>query len=132
MNVLKVILVGKVGKDASMRYTPSGQPVTQFSVAVSRQYKKDDQQVKETTWMRVTVWGKLAENCNMYVKKGMEVYVEGRLTPDAQGNPRTYEKDGVTKASFEMVADIVQFGAKTEAQPKAEPVTASDPDEFPF
>ena len=132
MNVSKVIIVGRVGRDAEMRYTPSGQAVTSFSVAVTRQYKKDGETVKETTWFRVSTWGKTAEACNQYVKKGMEVYVEGRLTPDAQGNPRTYEKDGVTKASFEMVADIVQFGAKTEAHPKAEPVTAADPDEYPF
>ena len=115
MNYSKVILVGKVVKDAEMRYTPSGQAVTSFSVAVNEFFTKDGAQQKKTTWFRVSCWGKLAENCNQYVKKGMEVLVEGRLTPDDQGNPRTYESGGVTKASFEVNASTVQFGARADS-----------------
>ncbi len=131
MNYAKVILVGKVGKDAEMRYTPSGQAVTSFSVAVNETYTKDDKQQKKTTWFRVSCWGKLAENCNQYVKKGMEVLVEGRLTPDDQGNPRVFESNGNHKSSFEINASTVQFGAKTDGA-KSEPAAPVDDDELPF
>ena len=78
-----IIIVGNVGKDPEMRYTPSGQAVTSFSIATNRQYTTGNgEQVKETVWFRVTTWGKQAEVCNQYVKKGMKVLVEGRLTPD--------------------------------------------------
>ena len=124
MNVLKIIIVGRVGKDAEMRYTPSGQAVTSFSVAVGESYtNQSGDKVKKTTWLRVSCWGKMAENCNQYVRKGMEVYVEGRLTPDDQGNPRTYESNGVTKATFEVNASTVQFGARADGA-KFEPASA--------
>src|SRR5437763_966033 len=75
-----------------MRYTPSGQPVTSFSVATNRQYTANSgETVKENIWFRVTTWGKTAEFCNQYVKKGSKVLVEGRLTPDANtGGPRVW------------------------------------------
>ena len=115
MNVLKVIVIGRVGKDAEMKYTPSGQAVTKFSVAVSESYTNGSgEKVKKTTWLRITTWGKLAENCNQYVKKGMEVLVEGRLTPDDQGNPRVFESNGNHKSSFEINASTVQFGARAD------------------
>lgn len=130
MNYAKVILVGKVGRDAEMRYTPSGQAVTSFSVAVNETYTKDGQVQKKTTWFRVSCWGKLAENCNQYVKKGMEVLVEGRLTPDDQGNPRVFESNGNHKSSFEVNASTVQFGAKADGG-KSEPAASVDED-IPF
>ena len=107
-----LIIVGNVGKDPEMRYTPSGQAVKSFSVATNRQYTTGNgEQVKETIWFRVTTWGKQAEICNQYVKKGMKVLVEGRLTPDkATGGPRTYTRpDGSTAASFEVTAGTVRF-----------------------
>ncbi len=107
-----LIIVGNLGRDPEMRYTPSGQPVTSFSVATSRQYTNNNgQQVKETTWFRVTTWGKQAEVCNQYLKKGSKVLVEGRLTPDPNtGGPKTYQKqDGSTGASFEVTASTVRF-----------------------
>jgi len=107
-----IIIVGNVGKDPEMRYTPSGQAVTSFSVATNRQYTTGNgEQVKETIWFRVTTWGKQAEVCNTYVKKGMKVLVEGRLTPDkATGGPRTYTKpDGSAGASFDVTAGTVRF-----------------------
>src|SRR6185369_14782291 len=71
-----IIIVGNVGKDPEMRYTPSGQAVTSFSVATNRQYTTGSgEQVKETIWFRVTTWGKQAEVCNQYVKKGSKVLV---------------------------------------------------------
>jgi single-strand DNA-binding protein len=107
-----LILVGNVGKDPEMRYTPSGQPVTSFSVATNRQYTSNNgEQVKETVWFRVTTWGKQAETCNQYVKKGMKVLVEGRLTPDAStGGPRDWtDQSGNSRASFEVTANMVRF-----------------------
>jgi single-strand DNA-binding protein len=107
-----LIIVGNVGKDPEMRFTPSGQAVTSFSVATNRQYTSGNgEQIKETTWFRVTTWGKQAEVCNQYVKKGMKVLVEGRLTPDkATGGPRVWTKqDGSAAASFEVTAGTVRF-----------------------
>jgi single-strand DNA-binding protein len=107
-----LILVGNVGRDPEMRYTPSGQPVTSFSVATNRQYTANSgETVKETIWFRVTTWGKTAEVCNQYVKKGSKVLVEGRLTPDANtGGPRVWTaQDGSSRASFEVTASTVRF-----------------------
>jgi len=107
-----IIIVGNLGKDPEMRYTPSGQPVTSFSVATNRQYTGNNgEMVKETIWFRVTTWGKSAETCNQYLKKGSKVLVEGRLTPDkATGGPRVWTKqDGTAGASFEVNANTVRF-----------------------
>ena len=107
-----IIIVGNVGRDPEMRYTPSGQAVTSFSVATSRNYNNQaGQQVKETIWFRVTTWGKQAEVCSQYVKKGLKVLVEGRLTPDiATGGPKVFTRqDGTTGASYEVSASTVRF-----------------------
>ena len=107
-----LIIVGNVGKDPEMRYTPSGQAVTSFSVATNRQYTTGNgEQVKETIWFRVSTWGKTAEICNQYVKKGSKVLIEGRLTPDKNtGGPRVWTKqDGSAGASFEVTASTVRF-----------------------
>ena len=107
-----VIIVGNVGKDPEMRYTPSGQAVTSFSVATNRGYTNNNgEQVKETTWFRVSAWGKQAETCNQYLKKGSKVLVEGRLTCDpATGGPRIWQaQDGTSRASFEISAGTVRF-----------------------
>lgn len=107
-----IIIAGNVGKDPEMRYTPSGQAVTSFSVATNRQYTAGNgEQVKETIWFRISTWGKTAEVCNQYVKKGSKVLVEGRLTPDKNtGGPRIWTKqDGTAGASFEVTASTVRF-----------------------
>ncbi len=107
-----LIIAGNVGRDPEMRYTPSGQPVTNFSVASNRQYTGNNGQVvKETIWFRITTWGKQAEVCNQYLKKGSKVLIEGRLTADpATGGPRVYDKsDGSSGASFEVTASTVRF-----------------------
>ena len=135
MSYLQVIIVGNVGKDAEMRFTPSGQAVANFSVATSREYKDaSGEQVKETIWFRVSTWGKTAEICNQYVKKGSKVLVEGRLTPDkATGGPRVWTKqDGTAQASFELTANTVRFlssrgdGKAHDTPFDAEPVDAGD------
>lgn len=107
-----IIVVGNVGRDPEMRYTPSGQAVTSFSVATSRQYNNSQgQQVKETIWFRVSSWGKQAEICNQYLKKGSKVLVEGRLTADpSTGGPRIWNRqDGTPGSSFEINASTVRF-----------------------
>jgi single-strand DNA-binding protein len=107
-----IIIVGNLGRDPEMRYTPSGQAVTNFSLATSRQYTDaSGQQVKETIWFRVSAWGKQAETCNQYLKKGSKVLVEGRLIADAStGGPRVYTRqDGTSASSFEISASTVRF-----------------------
>lgn len=135
------IIVGNLGRDPEMRYTPSGQPVTNFSVATSRQYTNNaGETIKETIWFRVSAWGKQAENCNQYLKKGRMVLVEGRLTIDpTTGGPRIWTgQDGQPRASFEVSAQTVRFlGSRGEAgeAPAADEaggfVTAEEPD-IPF
>jgi single-strand DNA-binding protein len=107
-----IIIVGNVGRDPEMRYTPSGQAVTSFSVATNRKYTASNgESVNETTWFRVSAWGKQAEVCNQYLKKGAKVLVEGRLTPDKEsGGPRIWAgQDGQSRASFEVTAQTVRF-----------------------
>jgi single-strand DNA-binding protein len=107
-----IIIVGNLGRDPEMRYTPGGQAVTNLNVATSRQWTDaSGQQVKETIWFRVSAWGKLAETCNQYLKKGRTVLVEGRLVPDqATGGPRVYTRqDGTSGSSFEVSASTVRF-----------------------
>ncbi len=108
----QITIVGYLGNDPVMRFTPSGQAVTSFSIATTNSYTSNaGQKVDETTWFRVSVWGSQAESCNQYLKKGSPVLVLGRMKPDPQsGGPRTYtRKDGSTGASFEVTAQNVRF-----------------------
>ena len=137
-----LIIVGNVGKDPEMRYTPSGQAVTSFSVATNRQYTASSgEQVKETIWFRVSTWGKTAEVCNQYVKKGSKVLVEGRLTPDKNtGGPRIWTKqDGSPGSSYEVTASNVRFlstrqegGDGGSAGPMDAGDAAAPADDIPF
>jgi single-strand DNA-binding protein len=124
----EVTFEGFVGRDAESRYTPKGKMVTSFSLGVGDGYKGEDgQYVDRTLWVRVSVWGEKAEQLNGKIKKGMKVRVHGKLTFDEKtGNPRTYESNGVTKASFEMVA----FGIKLPDSVPTE--TGVDQGELPF
>jgi single-strand DNA-binding protein len=95
-----------------MRYTPSGQAVTNFSVAVNDNFTSSNgEKVERTIWVRVSTWGKQAEICNQYLKKGRKVLVEGRLVTDPNtGGPRIWERqDGTKSASFEVSAQTVRF-----------------------
>ena len=131
-----IIIVGNLGKDPEMRYTPSGQPVTSMNVASSRQYTgSNGQPVKETVWFRVSVWGKMAEPCNTYLKKGSKVLVEGRLTPDqATGGPRVFTRqDGTNGSSYEVSANTVRFlTSRTESGAADEPAAAEGAEDIPF
>ena len=108
----KTTVIGHVGRDAEMRFTPSGKAVTSFSVAANDGFGEN----KKTIWYRVTAWEKLAETCNQYVKKGMLVYVEGRLQADTQtGGPRLWQgNSGDWSASFELTANEIRFLSRTD------------------
>ena len=119
----KIIIVGNLGRDPEMRYTPDGTPVTTFSIATNRRWNNPDgSQGEETTWFRVTAWKRQAETCNQYLKKGRLVLVEGQLKPDpATGGPRIWTgNDGTARAQYEVTAGTVRFiGGRGEA-PAAE------------
>ncbi|MEE9188526.1 MAG: single-stranded DNA-binding protein [Anaerolineales bacterium] len=134
-----LIIVGNLGRDPEMRYTPSGQAVTNFNVATNRKYTTSDgNKVEETTWFRISTWGKTAEACNQYLKKGSKVLVEGRLNPDPEtGGPKIWTRqDGTSAASFELTANQVRFlstrvedeGAYTADNSQG----ISEPEDIPF
>ena len=104
MSMNKVLIIGNVGGDPEMRYTPNGNPVTSFSVATNRRFTVEGEQREETQWFRVSAWNRLAETCNQYVTRGMKVYVEGRLSV------REYVgQDGQTRTSVDVNAFDVRF-----------------------
>ena len=108
----KLVIVGNLGTDPEMRYTQSGEAVTNFSVATNRKWTdKGNQTHEEVTWFRVSVWGKQAEVCNQYLAKGRQVLVEGRLTAEKEtGGPRVWtDQNGKTRASYEVTAFEVRF-----------------------
>jgi len=126
----KISLIGNLGRDPEMRYTPSGTPVTSFSVATSEKWTGQDGQLQERTiWWRVSVFGKMGEACNTYLKKGSKVFVEGRMQADAGGNPRVYQKkDGTAGTSFEVVAATVKFLSGRDGASGGSGMTASEED----
>ncbi len=101
----KMLVIGNVGRDPEMRYTPNGSAVTSFSIATGRSYTtRDGERHEETEWFTVKAWNRLAETCNQFVVKGMKVYVEGRLKSDSWvGN------DGQTRFRNEIIAQQVTF-----------------------
>jgi single-strand DNA-binding protein len=130
-----VIIVGHLGGDPEMRYLTSGQPVTTFSVASTRRYtSQSNEQVDETVWFRISVFGKQAENCNAYLKKGSLVLIEGRLRPDTQtGGPRTFtRKDGSSGASYEITANTVRFLSSKSIDTDESTIVTEDSDSIPF
>jgi single-strand DNA-binding protein len=104
-NLNKVMIIGNVGTDPEMRYTPNGNPVTSFRIATSRFFNSPEGERKqETEWFTVVTWNKLAESCNQYLTKGKRVYVEGRL------RTRAWEgQDGQKRSRIEIVAERVLF-----------------------
>lgn len=111
------ILLGRLGRDPEARTTSTGTTVTSLSVATDRSVKRGDAWEPETTWHRVVVFGKTAENCARYLKKGQMVYIVGRISI------RTWEdKDGAKRTSTETVADDVKF-----LSPRAEGTGSTTP-----
>ena len=135
----KVMLIGNVGTDPEMRFTPSGNPVTSFRVATSRTYTTSEgERRQETEWFTVVAWTKLAESCNQFLTKGQRVYVEGNL------RTRNWEgRDGQKRTSVEVIANRVLFldrqamaalpSEEIPAEPTAEPTEEEvEPEDLPF
>ncbi len=119
MSYHTIIITGHLGRDPEMRYTPSGQAVTNFPVAVNDNYTNSNgEKVERTLWFRVSAWGRQAETCNQYLKKGRMVLIEGRLTADqATGGPRVFTRqDGTHGANFELSATTVRFLSSSRAE----------------
>ena len=123
----KIIVIGNLGGDSEMKYTPNGQPVTSFSIATNRKYTTNDERREETEWFNVSAWGKLAETCNQFLTKGTRVYVEGRLTS------RSYEtKDGQTRFAMEFNLTEVQFLESSNREPVGAGAQADAGDELRY
>jgi len=113
----KVELIGNLTRDPEMQHTQSGTEVTNLNIATNRKWTdKAGQKQEQVVWWRVSVWGKQAEACVQYLSKGRQVFVEGQVTPDENGNPRMFERnDGTIGTSFELRANRVLFlGSKGE------------------
>lgn len=129
----QVTLLGNVGRDPELRYTPTGMAVCNFSIAVnrSRTDRNTNERIDETTWWKITVWGVQAENVNQYVKKGQRVLVVGsRVAASA------YSSAEGPKASLELTADLVKFlGGRQDAHDGDQSIVHDDVtplDEIPF
>jgi single-strand DNA-binding protein len=130
----KVMIIGNLGRDPEMRFTANGSAVTNFTVAVSRQFGGGDgERREETEWFNVVAWNKLAETCNQHLQKGRRVYVEGRL------QSRSWDgQDGQKRYRTEVIAQEVQFLDRTGAGgggggPRDQMDDEfTDPDDLPF
>jgi single-strand DNA-binding protein len=130
----KVIIIGNVGNEPEMRFTPNGKPVTSFSAATNWVYTSPEGERKtETEWFSVVAWNKLAEQCNQFLAKGKLVYVEGRL------HTRSWEgQDGQQHSKMEVIANRVVFldrkGSATAPDEKGEDAGGGDmePEDLPF
>jgi single-strand DNA-binding protein len=128
----KVMLIGNVGSDPEMRFTPSGSPVTSFRIATNRVINTPEGEKKEETeWFSIVTWNKLAERCNQYITKGKLVYVEGRL------HTNTWEgADKQKHYRTEVIANQVTFldraGQSGPAEPKGEEPESGDSGDLPF
>ena len=137
-NLNKVLLIGNIGKDAEMRYSASGIPVSSFYLAVNKVYKNSNGEKQEkTTWVKIVLFGKTAESLHKYLLKGKQVYVEGELNLE-----KYTDKDGIERYSTKVIGRLVQFlgSKKDEPEPdinepvetNAEPPTDVQEDDVPF
>jgi single-strand DNA-binding protein len=127
-SVNKVILIGNLGQDPELRYTPSGQAVTKFSMATNRHWRdKDGQPQVSTTWHNIVCWGRQAEVAKEYLRKGQPVYIEGRI------DNRSYEdKEGIKKWISEVIVRNLQFiGGRPEQAEAPIPPPQEQPAEPP-
>ena len=134
VSVNKMIVIGNLGSEPEMRFTPNGRPVTSFNIATNWRYTTPEGERKEETeWFTVVAWGKLAEQCNQFLTKGRLVYVEGRLrTHSWEG------QDGQKRYRNEIVADKVSFLDRQSAAPLNQDKMGEDgaqelePEDIPF
>jgi len=125
-SVNKVIILGNVGRDPELKYTPSGTAVTNFTVATNERWKdREGSQQEHTEWHRIVAWGKLAEICGEYLSKGRQVYIEGAI------RSRTYkDRDGNDRTAFDIRADnVVLLGSGGGGSKSSEASRASDDQE---
>jgi len=125
----KAMIIGNLGGDPEMRYTPSGKPLTKFQLASNRNWTSAEGEKKtETEWFTVVAWGKLAEICNQYLTKGQQVYIEGRIH-----TRKWKDEGGNSHSSVEITAqEMVMLGGKN-LDSDTEDASAVDPEEdFPF
>jgi len=123
------MIIGHLGRDPEMRYTPSGRPVTTFSVATNRSWNTSDgERHTETEWFNVVAWGSLAEICKQHLNKGQQVYVEGRL------QTRSWEdNDGKRHSSTEIVAnEMIILGDRRETNQSDDETLDEERNQFPF
>jgi len=123
MSFNKVILVGNLGRDPELRYTPQGTPVCSFSMATNERRKdKAGEMQDQTTWFRVTLWGRQAETASQYLTKGKPVYIEGRLRVE-----EWTDRDGKPRHTLEVNATDMQFigGGRGEGEPPMERAAAA-------
>ena len=132
----KVMIIGHLGREPEMRYTPSGRPVTSFSVATTRTWNSPDgERREETEWFNVVAWGNLAEICKQYLTKGQQVYLEGRLQ-----TRRWEDQEGKKHYTTEVVAnEMIMLGDRPlrantsgESAGFSAPEPSVEEDEFPF
>ena len=134
VSVNKIIIIGNLGSEPEMRFTPNGRPVTSFSVATNWRFTTPEGERKEETeWFTIVTWGRLAEQCNQFLTKGRLVYVEGRLrTHSWEG------QDGQKRYRNEIVADRVSFLDRQAVAPYPEAKAAEnriaelEPEDIPF
>ncbi len=129
----KVMIIGHLGRDPEMRFTPSGRPVTTFTVATNRTWNSTDgEKHNETEWFNVVAWGNLAEICKQYLNKGQQVYVEGRLQ-----TRRWEDSDNIKRTSVEIVASEMMIlgdrhDSNTSNDDSQDPETGNNEEEYPF
>ena len=116
MGINKAIIVGRLGGDPALRYTPDGTPVATFNIATNYTWtdRKSGEKKTGVDWHRIVAWNKLGEICAEYLQKGRQVYVEGKI------KTRSWEKDGHTNYITEVVAVDVQFLGKSENSERSE------------
>lgn len=103
-SINKAIIIGRLGKDPELRFTPNGVPVCKFSVATSETYTNNNgEKIVNTEWHRIVIWNKLAEHANTYLKKGSQVYLEGKL------KTTTYEKEGQKHWATDIHCNVMKF-----------------------
>jgi single-strand DNA-binding protein len=125
----KVMVIGHLGRDPEMRYTPSGRPVTTFSVATSRTwFSADGERNEETEWFNVVSWGSLAEICNQHLHRGQQVYIEGRL------QTRTWDdSEGKKRSTTELVArEMIMLGDGREDSTTSYVAAPNEEEGFPY
>ncbi len=127
----KIMLIGNLGRDPEMSYTPSGSAVTKFTVAVSRRWndKQSGERKEETQWFNVVAWERLAETCNQYLRKGSKVYLEGRMR-----SHKYTDKDNIERTAWEVVLTDMQMLDTKDARSGTSAGGMEDvtPDDIPF